>query len=122
MVSQLVFTPAPLDPAALAQSLRPFGQSRMLPRAAYTDHDVFEWEQRHFFAGGWMCVGRSDLVADPGDQRAEPAGLGSVLLIRDDDGMLRAFANTCRHPGHELLPSGPAASHNALIRPHHSLA
>ena len=71
MVSQLISPSAPLDPAALAESLRPFGQSRMLPRAAYTDPAVFEWEQRHFFGGGWLCIGRSDQIANPGDQRAE---------------------------------------------------
>ena len=70
MVSQVSFPPAPVDRAALAASLAPFGQSRMLPRAAYVDPAVFAWEQRHFFGGGWMCVGRSDQIARPGDQRA----------------------------------------------------
>ncbi len=120
MVSQLVAPPAPLDPAALAESLRPFGQSRMLPRAAYVDPAVFEWEQRHFFGGGWLCVGRSDQVANPGDQRAEPAGAGSVLLTRDRDGVLHAFANTCRHRGHELLPCGASTSQGVIICPYHS--
>ena len=50
------YPPAPVDPGALAEALRPFGESRMLPPAAYTDPAVFEWEQRHFFGGGWMCV------------------------------------------------------------------
>jgi Rieske 2Fe-2S family protein len=59
MVSQSASSPAPLDPAALADSLRPFGESRMLPRAAYVDPAVFAWEQQHFFGGGWICVGRS---------------------------------------------------------------
>ena len=31
------YPPAPVDPRELAQTLRPFGDSRMLPRAAYTD-------------------------------------------------------------------------------------
>jgi len=120
VMSQASAPPGPLDPAALAESLRPFGQSRMLPRAAYTDQAVFDWEQRRFFADGWMCVGRSDQVANPGDQRAEPTGTGSVLLTRDDEGALRAFANTCRHRGHELLPCGATASQNAIICPYHS--
>src|SRR5215475_4389154 len=120
VMSQSSAPPAPLDPAALAESLRPFGQSRMLPRAAYTDPAVFEWEQRYFFGGGWLCVGRSDQVANPGDQRAEPAGPGSVLLTRDDDGVLHAFANTCRHRGHELLPCGGAASQGVIICPYHA--
>ena len=52
--------PAPLDRAGLELALRPFGESRMLPRAAYVDPAVFGWEQRHFFGGGWMCVARSE--------------------------------------------------------------
>ena len=111
---------APVDPAGLAAALRPFGTSTMLPRAAYVDPAVFAWEQQNFFGGGWTCVGFSSLVAQPGDQRAEPAGAAGVLLTRDDDGILHAFANTCRHRGHELLPVGESAQRNAIICPYHS--
>jgi Rieske 2Fe-2S family protein len=111
---------APVDPAALAESLRPFGQSTMLPRAAYVDPAVFGWEQQNFFGRGWTCVGFSAQLAEPGAQRAEPAGQGSVLLVRGDDGMLRAFANTCRHRGHELLACGASAQRNSIICPYHS--
>jgi Rieske 2Fe-2S family protein len=120
MVSQAPISPAPVDQAALAASLAPFGQSRMLPRTAYVDPAVFAWEQRHFFGGGWMCVGRSDQISGPGDQRAESVGEGSVLLVRDGDGVLRAFANTCRHRGHELLPCGAATQQKVIICPYHS--
>jgi len=120
MVSQTARSPAPVDQAALAASLAPFGQSRMLPRTAYVDPAVFEWEQRHFFGGGWMCVGRSDQVAEPGGQRAEAVGEGGVLLVRDEHGVLRAFANTCRHRGHELLPCGTATQQKVIICPYHS--
>ncbi len=81
----------------------------MLPRAAYVDPAVFGWEQRHFFGGGWLCVARSEQLPQPGDQRAEATGEGSVLLVRGEDGELRAFANSCRHRGHELLPCGQGA-------------
>jgi glycine betaine catabolism A len=120
MVSQTVCPPAPLDPGAVAQSLAQFGESRMLPPAAYVDPAVFEWEKRHMFGGGWVCVGRSDQVAAPGDMRAEPAGPGSVLLTRAEDGVLHAFANTCRHRGHELLPCGASARQKAIVCPYHS--
>src|SRR5689334_3487869 len=112
--------PAPLDPAAVQESLRPFGASRMLPRAAYVDPAVFAWERQHFFAGGWMCVGRSAQAPSPGDMRAEPVGEGSVLLARGEDGTLRAFANACRHRGHELLPCGSATQQKVIICPYHS--
>ncbi len=120
MVSQHRVPPAPINPAALAESLRPFGESRMLPRAAYVDPAVFAWEQKHFFDGGWSCVGFAAEVANPGDQRAVAVGAGSVLLSRDDAGALHAFANTCRHRGHELLACGASAQRPAIVCPYHS--
>jgi len=120
MVSQARYPAAPIDPAGLADSLRDFGQSKMLPRAAYVDPAVFAWEDKHFFGSGWTCVGFSSQLAGGGDQRAERVGAGSVLLVRGDDGLLRAFANTCRHRGHELLACGAHAQRNTIICPYHS--
>ena len=62
----------------------------------------------------------SDQIPGPGDQRAETVGEGSVLLVRDNEGVLRAFANTCRHRGHELLPCGAATQQKVIICPYHS--
>jgi Rieske 2Fe-2S family protein len=120
---------APVDPAALAEVLRPFGASRTLPAQAYTDPEVFAWERRHFFAGAWICLGRSDLLRAAG--AAEAAGAGAavshravsagdigVLLTFDGD-RVRGFANTCRHRGHELLPEGQDASRGAVVCPYH---
>jgi Rieske 2Fe-2S family protein len=50
--------PAPLDPAALERSTRPFGASFALPGEAHTSPAVFAWEQDHFFAPSWVCLGR----------------------------------------------------------------
>ena len=111
---------APVDAAGLADALRPFGESRMLPRSAYTDPAVFTREQAHFFDGGWCCAGFSSQLAEAGDQRAEQTGSGSVLLVRGEDGVVRAFANTCRHRGHELLTCGASAHRNSIICPYHA--
>ncbi len=110
--------PAPLDPAAVARSLAPFGESRMLPRDAYTSGEVLAWERRHLF-GGWMCLGRSgDLPA--GGLRAETVGDSGILLTRDGDGVLRGFENACRHRGHELLPCGASTQARAITCPYHA--
>jgi Rieske 2Fe-2S family protein len=92
----------------------------MLPRDAYTSEAVFEWEQRNFFEAGWICLGRSSIVADAGDQRAEALGRGSVLLMRAKDGTARAFANACRHRGHELLPCGETVNRPIVLCPYHA--
>src|SRR6266511_4040819 len=110
---------APLDTAAVSAALRPHGESVMLPAAAYTSDEVYAWELRHMFAGGWTCVGRADeLTAGPVTHRALAVGDIGVLLTFSD-GALWAFANVCRHRGHELLPLGGAAQRRAVACPYH---
>jgi Rieske 2Fe-2S family protein len=111
--------PAPVPAADLDATLAEFGQSRMLPRAAYVDPDVFAWEQRHIFSS-WLCVGYSADLPERGSQRAVAVGNGGVLLTRDDDGAVHAFANTCRHRGHELLACGDTAKRHSIVCPYHS--
>jgi Rieske 2Fe-2S family protein len=113
------FGPAPVPADDLAAALAPFGQSRMLPRAAYVDPAVFEWEQRNIFSG-WTCVGHADDLDGVGTQRAVGTGANGVLLVHGDDGVIRAFANTCRHRGHELLACGESAKRRGIVCPYHS--
>ena len=115
------FGPAPVPADGLAAALAPFGQSRMLPREAYVDPGVFEWEQRAIFSG-WTCVGHADDIAAPGSQRAVGSGANGVLLVRGDDGVVRAFANTCRHRGHELLSCGAQTKRRSIVCPYHAWA
>ena len=108
---------APVDPDALDRSLRAFGLSTMLPAAAYTGDDVLAWELRHLFAGTWPCLGRAEELGTAGvTQRALLAGDIPVLLTFAG-GQVRAFANTCRHRGHELLEG---SSDSTVVRcPYH---
>lgn len=111
---------APLDPLALQECLRPFGESRMLPRSAYVDPAVLAWERRHVFDGGWTCVGRCEALRAPGTQMAVQVGDSGVLLTRDVEGRLHAFDNICRHRGHELLACGGTASKPNVTCPYHA--
>lgn len=95
----------------------------MLAAPAYTAPEVLAWERRHLFAGTWTCVGREvELRAGSAglvSQRAVAAGDVSVLLTWDAD-VLRAFANTCRHRGHELLASDGSALRQTIVCPYHA--
>jgi glycine betaine catabolism A len=121
MVSQDTSLRAPLPPAALEAALAPFGRSHMLPAQAYTSAEVFDWERRTFFSG-WQCASFAADLAGPGAQRAEAVGDTSVLLVRDGQGVVRAFANTCRHRGHELLPCGGSTTRRSVVCPYHAWA
>jgi glycine betaine catabolism A len=112
--------PAPLPIDEVLLTLAPFGRARMLPRRAYVDEGVLAWEREHLFDGGWVCATRASALAERRSQLALTVGTTGVLLVRDDDGVLRAFANICRHRGHELLPCGELASRATLVCPYHA--
>jgi Rieske 2Fe-2S family protein len=101
---------APVDPEAL--------DAAPLPAAAYTGREVLDWERRHLFAGAWTCLGRVDEVAGGRSQRAVTVGDVGVLVTFGEEGV-RAFANVCRHRGHELLPEGGSADRGAVVCPYH---
>jgi Rieske 2Fe-2S family protein len=111
--------PVPVPAEDLAAALAPFGQSRMLPREAYVDPAVFEWEQHNIFSG-WTCVGNAGDLAAVGAQKAVGTGPNAILLVRAEDDAIHAFANTCRHRGHELLACGATTKGRSIVCPYHS--
>ena len=112
---------APIDPVSVAAVLTDdLGAARTLPADAYLSEAVLDWEQRHIFGAGWVCVGRADLVPEPGSQRAIEVGGHGVLLVRDESGEIAAFHNTCRHRGHELLAVGECRRKRAIACPYHA--
>jgi nitrite reductase/ring-hydroxylating ferredoxin subunit len=50
----------------------------------------------------WQIACTRDHVAAPGDFFVYDVGRYSVLIVRGDDGALRAFQNVCRHRGNQL--------------------
>src|ERR687890_716976 len=87
MFNQLRGTTAPLPADEVAKAHAPFGSSRMLPRRAYVDPAVHDWEQANIFSG-WMCLGRSEKFAERGTQTSVETPEGGVLLVRGEDGVL----------------------------------
>jgi len=73
-----------------------------LPGRWYTDPDVFAKEQETIFESMWFCAVRAAEIAEPGQFRAVQVGRESVLIVRDQDGSLRAMLNVCRHRGARL--------------------
>jgi len=95
-----------------------------LGRSAYCDSAVFADEQRLAIATSWVCIGRSDsIAAEPGSYRLAQVAGERVLVVRDHDGSLGAFANRCMHRGTELVDtSSPVSSacFDSVIRcPYH---
>ncbi|MEX2048597.1 MAG: aromatic ring-hydroxylating dioxygenase subunit alpha [Gemmatimonadota bacterium] len=73
--------------------------TRSLQWSWYTDPAVLQLEQERIFRRSWQYVGHADEVAEPGSFSATRAAHVPVVLVRDEEGMLRAFLNVCRHRG-----------------------
>ena len=88
---------------ALKHAIAPADEAFTLPPVCYRDGAIQELERDLIFRKHWLGVGRADRVKSPGDFAAlEIAGV-PLILLRDAEGVLRAFANTCRHRGARLL-------------------
>src|SRR5206468_5649581 len=116
---ELLTTAAPIDRRLIEPSLADFRESYTLPGDAYTSEELFAWEMRHFFDDSWVCVGRAESLSERGAHTAVQVGDGSILLSRDDAGVLRGFHNICRHRGHELLPFGASADASMIECSYH---
>ena len=107
----------PFDPALYAKVRLPLLEAETLPPACYTDPAFFARETERIFCVHWNLVCRADEVPEPGDYVAiDLAGMPAIVL-RDDDGALRAFANTCRHRGSRLVSENGNAK--AIFCPYH---
>jgi glycine betaine catabolism A len=78
------------------------GLEATLPSSWYRSDAVFAIEKERIFCREWLCVARAEELAEPGAWRVLDVLGESVLLVRNREGLLRAFYNVCRHRGSRL--------------------
>jgi glycine betaine catabolism A len=69
---------------------------------------------------GWLCVGRSDRLRDPGDFIVHDKLGDSVIVVRHNSGVLHAFHNVCRHRGTRLCEQTAGRFHQTIQCPYHA--
>ena len=94
-------------------------QARTLPGHWYADPAHHALEMDRVFGRQWVGVAGTDAVEKPGSYLAATvAGGVPVLVVRGDDGELRAFLNVCRHRGAPVAEGCGTA--RALSCPYHA--
>ena len=111
--------PATAGAAASPEAGAGSDQSDLLPRWTYRNPEFFELEIEHLFKPNWMLVGHVSDVAAPGAFLTFEGFGERALVIRGDDGRLRAFHNVCRHRGAMLLDQPRGHCHHAISCPFH---
>jgi phenylpropionate dioxygenase-like ring-hydroxylating dioxygenase large terminal subunit len=74
-------------------------ETRTLPWSWYTDPTVLRLEQERIFRRSWQYVARREEILEPGSFLATRVADVPIVLVRDEEGTLRAFLNICRHRG-----------------------
>ncbi|MBW3566777.1 MAG: Rieske 2Fe-2S domain-containing protein [Proteobacteria bacterium] len=93
-------------------------RARSLPAPFYTHPGSPSAERHCVFARSWQLVAQIGQLADSGDHVvAEIAGI-PIIVVRGEDGELRALHNVCRHRAGPLATCNGRGARNLVCRYH----
>ena len=90
-----------------------------LPGWAYHDPEYHAVEMDRVIRPAWQIVCHVSQVSHAGDWRTLALLGESIVVVRGDDGAVRAFANVCRHRAMRLV-EGEAGCARKLVCPYHA--
>jgi phenylpropionate dioxygenase-like ring-hydroxylating dioxygenase large terminal subunit len=83
----------------------------------YLSRDYYELEKQRLWPRVWQAVCRETEVAEPGDFYSHQIADINVLVVRTEQGCLRAYPNACLHRGRQLKTG--SGSSRELKCPYH---
>ena len=98
---------------AIAADIR---QAHTLPACAYTDPPIFAAERERIFACTWQAVASRDRLSRPGQQLACRVAGWPVVIVCDENGVLRGFHDVCRHRAGPLTDGEGAACQRKTLQ------
>jgi len=96
--------------SSIAKVRAPLLKAKHAPGAIYTSPTIYEREVETIFLKDWLCIGREEEFAKPGDFRAFRIAGEPLLVVRNRAGRINAFVNACRHRGVEVTTGQGNAS------------
>ena len=92
-----------------------------LPASFYFDPAHHQLEMTRIWYRNWIYVCRSSDIGAPRTFRTLEVGDQSILVVRGEDRLARAFHNTCRHRGAALCRTSEGRFSSAgIVCPYHS--
>ena len=96
----------------------PLARAQTIPSLWYSDPDIYAAERRRIFGSSWQAVGRTDQVVEPGSYFTADVAGEPILVVRDEEGALRAFFNVCRHRAALVVPDAAGRASRLRCRYH----
>jgi glycine betaine catabolism A len=107
---------------ALTPNLQRLLQQRQpgapLPREFYSDEALYAADLELVFYKEWLFVGHTSEVPDRGRYFTVQIGAYPIVVVRGNDGIIRAFLNSCRHRGARICRESHGKSPK-LVCPYH---
>ena len=69
----------------------------------YFSKDFMQKEWDHMWTKVWLIAGREVQIKEPGDYIVHDLISESVIIVRQDDGSIKGFYNSCAHRGQRLV-------------------
>ncbi|GAA1852639.1 aromatic ring-hydroxylating dioxygenase subunit alpha [Pseudonocardia ailaonensis] len=73
-----------------------------IDRRIFSDQEIFDLEMKHIFGRAWLFLCHETQIPRRGDFFEAPMGTDNVLVVRQRDGSIKAFLNTCSHRGNAV--------------------
>ena len=93
-----------------------------LPAWSYFSKEMLEEEKEHLFRRHWQLICHVNDIPEPGDYIAMDMVGERALVVRGQDGAVRAFHNLCRHRGSRVVADDKGHCRSAIICPFHGWA
>jgi Rieske 2Fe-2S family protein len=88
------------EPAIALRELIARQQSgRALDAEFYRSSEIYEHDIERVFMRSWLYVGHTSEIPEPGDYLLLEVAQESAIIVRDEEGRVRALVNVCRHRG-----------------------
>lgn len=90
-----------------------------LPRECYTSEEFFELEREKIFDDAWLCVGHELDFVNPGDFYGVNVGHEPMVIVKGNDGEIRALSSVCRHRSAQIIEHGQRGNGDQIQCPYH---
>lgn len=100
---------------SMKSSIADVSDGRYMPPYVYASEEWFEFEKAAVYDRSWLCVGRLDLLRQPGDYYTVTVNDDPLMVVMDDEGQVRVMSSVCQHRGH-LLAEDSGNAETGLFR------
>ena len=91
----------------------------LIRKERYTSREFMQLEWERMWQRVWLLGGLESDLREPGDYICTEVGRESVLIVRQQDGGVRAFYNVCLHRGNRLRATGVGSTETFKCQYHH---